>query len=112
MLIFQSFGAPELLIILAIVVVLFILSATNFCCPLPTFLVSPLFLMGGMVATLSGRQAAGLSMHRILNRSGDFSLAGIHPYAVLLLIVLLYLFTAWVCLAFARRNIRKRIFRE
>lgn len=96
----------------AIVVVLFILSATNFCCPLPTFLVSPLFLMGGMVATLSGRQAAGLSMGRILNRSADFSLIGIHPYAVLLLIILLYLFLAWVCLAFARRNIRKRIFRE
>ena len=96
----------------AIVVVLFVLSATNFCCPLPTFLVSPLFLMGGMMAAMSGNQAAAQSMGQLLSRNVSLSLAGIHPYAVLLLIILLYLFLAWVCLACARRNIRRRIFRE
>ncbi len=90
----------------------FLIFAVPLCWPLPTYLLSPLLIVGVILSGTAGGELAGRRLSQLQYAGvwyNDF--AGVlAPALVLLAVVTVYLLMALVCLALSSANIRSRVF--
>ena len=94
----------------AINLVLFIVFTVPFCCPLPIFFVSPLFAAATILSVTGG----GPNMMSPFSLGGSMWSSWFGAFLIsalaLLALVTIYLLTAFLAFAIAKRNVRRKIF--
>ena len=89
---------------------LFLCLVVPFCCPLPVFLVSPIFA-ALMILAVTGQWEMGVPFGRMdVGAEGDWFAAFLTSVLALLVLVGLYLLVAFAASAFAIRKVRRKIY--
>ena len=90
--------------------ILFLAFTAPVCIPLPTLLLSPVVIVGGIMSIAGGSAAArtsSLSLDYIfLKGAGGFFVSALALTGV----VTIYLFLAGICLAIAKSNVRRKVY--